>query len=220
MNGPNNPIGWCDFTWNPVKGLCPVGCNYCYARRIYERFSYDPTIRLDEKEMTAPLKLKKPAKIFVGSTIELFGSWCKYGWIERILSFVRRCPQHTFQFLTKFPRQMAQFHFPENCWCGVTIEQEKYYSARNNSLQRTAAPLRLISFEPLQSAISFDETDLDDIDWVIIGAETGNRRGKIIPEEEWIFDIVDQADDWNVPVFLKDNLKPYWSGELRQEFPE
>ena len=30
-------IEWCDSTWNPVTG-CRHGCEYCYARRIAERF--------------------------------------------------------------------------------------------------------------------------------------------------------------------------------------
>lgn len=31
-------IDWCDSTWNPVTG-CLHGCEYCYARRIAERFA-------------------------------------------------------------------------------------------------------------------------------------------------------------------------------------
>ncbi len=213
-----NGIGWCDFTCNPVKGLCPVGCDYCYARRIYERFHYDPTIRLDEKELYAPLKLKKPSRIFVGSTIELFGNWVPDKWIEDILSVAFYAPQHIFQFLTKFPQGIEKLSFPKNCWCGVTIEDDKHY-ARVYALHWANAPVKFISFEPLHSGIQFDPTDLDDINWIIIGAETDNRKGKITPREEWIQGIVDRADKWNVPVFMKDNLNPYWPGKLRQEFP-
>ena len=42
-------IEWCDYTLNPVKGLCPVGCSYCYARRLYRRFGWNPKIRLDTR---------------------------------------------------------------------------------------------------------------------------------------------------------------------------
>lgn len=219
MNGPDNPIGWCNFTWNPVKGLCPVNCPYCYARRIYERFHYDPTIRLDKKELYAPLKLKKPAKIFVDSTIELFGEWVSDDWIYDIFNIVCDVPQHTFQFLTKFPQGMNRFVFPWNCWCGVTIEDDKHY-ARAYELHWVTASVKFVSFEPLHSAIQFDPGDLDDVNWVIVGAETGTRKGKITPKEEWIQNIIDQADKWNVPVYLKNNLTPYWFGELRQEFPK
>lgn len=33
----NTRIDWCDSTWNPVTG-CKGGCDYCYARRIANRF--------------------------------------------------------------------------------------------------------------------------------------------------------------------------------------
>ena len=43
--GAKTKIDWCDSTWNPVTG-CLHGCEYCYARRIAERFGareiYDP----------------------------------------------------------------------------------------------------------------------------------------------------------------------------------
>lgn len=43
--GSKTKIDWCDSSWNPVTG-CLHGCEYCYARRIAERFGareiYDP----------------------------------------------------------------------------------------------------------------------------------------------------------------------------------
>ena len=33
-------IDWCDSTWNPVTG-CLHGCDYCYARNMARRFSYE-----------------------------------------------------------------------------------------------------------------------------------------------------------------------------------
>lgn len=34
-------IDWCDMSWNPITG-CKHGCEYCYARRMAERFGgYD-----------------------------------------------------------------------------------------------------------------------------------------------------------------------------------
>ena len=64
-------IEWCDYTVNPVKGYCPVGCPYCYARAMYDRFGWDKTIRQDTNEYLRVLNLKKPSRIFVGSTIDL-----------------------------------------------------------------------------------------------------------------------------------------------------
>ena len=219
MNGPHNPIKWCDYTWNPVKGKCPVACPYCYARRIYDRFHYDPTIRMDTKELMVIRKVKKPARIFVGSTIELFGDWIPNKWIFAILEQVRKHPQHTFQFLTKFPARMAQFLFPDNCWCGATIEDEDAVQRLDHSWRFESKPVKFLSFEPLHSSFQMYSTVFAYFNWFIIGAETGNRKGKIAPKEEWIAGLIHQAYLYDIPVYMKDNLKPYWHGELRQEFP-
>ena len=50
--GAKTKIDWCDSTWNPVTG-CLHGCEYCYARRIAERFRarqiYDPECQCQRK---------------------------------------------------------------------------------------------------------------------------------------------------------------------------
>lgn len=47
--GIKTKISWADATWNPVTG-CLHGCEYCYARKIAERFEpyeiYDPEMAL------------------------------------------------------------------------------------------------------------------------------------------------------------------------------
>src|SRR5664280_2871172 len=68
-------IDWCDYTWNPVTG-CLHGCEYCYARRMDKRFGdglFNPTFH--QKRLDEPVKVKKSAKIFVGSVSDLFGNW-------------------------------------------------------------------------------------------------------------------------------------------------
>lgn len=226
MNGPNNPIGWCDYTNNPVKGLCPITSHpWCYARRIYKRFKWDPTVRFDENELNRVFKLKKPMKIFVGSTIELFGKWVVHSWIEKILKVCWANPQHTFQFLTSYPQRYRDFSFPINCWLGATIasEDEKwkadYLSEINFDPYRDfdRKHTTFLSYEPLHGDVG---GWLCGIRWIIIGAETGNRKGKVLPKTAWIENILYHANSWNVPVFMKDNLKPYWRGKLRQEFPK
>lgn len=56
--------------------------------------------------------------------------------------------------------------------------------------------------------------------WVIIGAETGNRKDKIVPKKEWVQHIVDQCRAADVPVFMKDNLAAVWGDDLIREYPE
>lgn len=57
------------------------------------------------------------------------------------------------------------------------------------------------------------------IEWVIIGAETGSRKGKIIPQREWIESIVSECRSAGVPVFMKGSLSKIWGAPLIQEFP-
>lgn len=218
MNGPNNKIGWCDYTWNPVKGLCPMECDYCYARRIYARFHYDPTIRLDEKELLAPYKVKKPARIFVGSTIEMFHQNINGAWLRQINEVIEENPQHTFQFLYHYSPPRGVFRY--NCWLGLTVTS--YRDALPALMFSKTYPdhVKFISFEPLLGDPAMHPGTFQNIDWIIIGAESGNRKRKIKPCKEWIAGLLADADKWNLPVYMKENLKPYWHDELRQEFPE
>ena len=219
MNGPNNPIGWCDYTWNPVKGLCPVACEYCYARRIYARFHYDPEIRLDEKELMAPYKLKQPARIFCGSTIEMFHQDIHGDWLKQIIQVITDNPQHVFQFLYHFSPHRGLF--PTNCWLGLTVTS--YIDAQNAVTFSKTYPnhIKFISFEPLLGDPKIPDEVFEKIDWIIIGAESGNRKGKIRPRLEWIQDLLSEAYvHHNLPVYLKDNLKPYWHNYYPKSFPE
>ena len=91
---------------------------------------------------------------------------------------------------------------------------------RIGGLCNVKAHFKFASFEPLHSGIDGGiYRVIRNLDWLIIGAETGNRQAKIIPQKQWIEQVIKQADHWHFPIFMKDNLKPYWYGELRQEFP-
>src|SRR4030043_1978040 len=65
-------IEWTDFSSNPVRGLCPVDCkdkqgkSYCYARKLYKRFHWNPEIRFVPEEFAEWNKAKAGEKIFVG----------------------------------------------------------------------------------------------------------------------------------------------------------
>ena len=216
--GPNG-IGWTDYTWNPVKGLCPEACPYCYARRIYARFHYDPTIRLDEKELMAPYKLKKRARIFCGSTIEMFHQDISGAWLQQIVKVIKDNPQHVFQFLYHYSPHRGLF--PSNCWLGLTVTS---YLDANIALKFSKTyidNIKFISFEPLLDDPKIPDEVFENIDWMILGAETGNRKGKIKPHIEWIERLLNAADRFHLPVYMKDNLNQYRRLlKLRKEFPK
>ena len=198
-------IEWTDYTWNPVVG-CKHGCNYCYAKRMNDRFKWiekwnKPQIfveRLDE-----PYKIKKPSKIFVCSVADLFGDWIGDDWIELIMKVTRDNPQHTFQFLTKNPVRYLDFNFPENCWLGATITGKNHKDDLLRLLWLSKVPnknKRFVSIEPLLGKIN-QGTLLDNFDLVIVGAMTG--VGAVPPKKEWI----DGIEHKNI--FYKNNIKKY-----------
>jgi protein gp37 len=57
-------------------------------------------------------------------------------------------------------------------------------------------------------------------EWVIVGAETGNRKEKVIPERSWIEALVDECKKYNIPIFMKSSLEKIWGEPLIQEFPK
>ncbi len=166
---------------------------------------------------------KKPQKIFVGSMSEIF-YWDEY-WIDKIKDKIDKYPQHIFQFLTKFPEVYNWYEFPENCWLGVTITKNRdmylsmlagTFNANPNIKYNNQG---FISFEPLLEDIDDIEAyDFPNLNWVIVGAETGNRKDKVIPKKEWIENIVDYCRKHNIPIYLKDSLKDIYP-ETIKEFP-
>jgi len=216
-------IEWCDMTWNPVWG-CKNNCPYCYARKIAKRFGTTPEMRnfeltWMEKNYTKRFPAK-PKRIFVNSMSDIY--FWEHGWVERVFERIVDYPQHVFMFLTKFPESYgiwSQLIFPENCWLGITcttferlveVVLDMNHIARGNTF--------FISAEPLQNDIGNEIGRVgirENFDWLIVGAETGNRKGKTIPQREWIEELV----DIDIPLFMKDNLRPYWDGKFRQEWP-
>lgn len=234
----NPETGKQGYTLNPVKGLCPVGCSYCYARRMYKRFKWNPAITWHPEVFDGLDKIPSGSKVFIGSTMELFGDWVKHEWMLFTMNEVRLHPDLTFIFLTKHSEHLPK-EFPDNCWVGVSAtEATQYYDGVSN-IAGIKASIKFVSFEPLLEQINggecAEEYRLDSIkefDWCIIGQQTPPSK-KTEPKIEWIEEIVEACDYAGVPVFIKDNLSDLlfregllidclWTDErakIRQEFP-
>lgn len=181
-------------------------------------YNFEPTLhfyRLDE-----PQKLKKPSNIFVCSMADLFGDWIPDEWIQEVFKACEAASQHRYLFLTKNPYRYLQLSLVDKLpksprfWYGTTITQ-----AGKTPFNALDFNHNFISVEPLQEEMS-DKFPFTNVQWAIIGAETGNRKGKIVPEREWVEDIVNQCRAANVPVFMKNSLAGIWDDELTQEYPE
>ena len=209
-----NKIGWCDMTLNPVIG-CKNSCEYCYAQEINNRFKFIKNWNIPEwREKSFNKKLpKKPQRIFVGSMSEIY--YWDSEWMSKVIYKILGYPQHTFIFLTKYPEIYSNWNFPKNCLLGVTVTDNK----RLKPLWQHKGMVRFLSIEPLLKEIDIGTIDNFEPNWIIVGAETGNREEKAIPKKEWLNVIIDFCNRTGVPLYLKDSLKNIYPVEIK-EFPE
>ena len=111
-----NPDGTKGETWNPVTGCTKVsaGCKNCYAERMSTRlagrYGYpadDPfRVTLHPDRLEQPLRWRKPRRVFVCSMSDFFHPNIPLGFQAELFSIIRRCPQHTFQIMTKRTEQL------------------------------------------------------------------------------------------------------------------
>lgn len=205
-------IEWTALTWNPVTGCTKIspGCANCYAARMAKRLKAmgQPNYRngfrvtLHPHTLDAPLKMRKPRLVFVNSMSDLFHKDVPLDFIKRIFDSMARTPQHRFQILTKRSDRLialdTQLDWPPNVWMGVSVENSDYVH-RIEDLRRTGAAVKFLSLEPLLGPIP--DLDLDGIDWVIVGGESGPCARPM--DEQWAVDIRDQCMQAEVAFFFK-----------------
>jgi protein gp37 len=181
-------------------------------------FGFEPT--LHRYRLKEPRQCKEPQRIFVVSMGDLFGGWVPDKWIEEVFRACEAAPWHTYLFLTKNGvryEQLGLLPDNKNFWYGTTR------TGTNRKLECGSADHgnAFLSIEPILAPL--DEGTLNAIEywsWVILGAETGNRKGKVIPERAWVEDIVRNCDAAGVPVYMKESLEPIMGYHMRREFPE
>lgn len=119
--GDKSAIEWTEATWNPTTGCTKVspGCAHCYAETLSLRFGWSkkPWIPAHEAEnvilhperLAAPLRWKKPRRVFVDSMSDLFHDNVPSEFIDRVFAVMALTPQHTYQVLTKRPERMRKY---------------------------------------------------------------------------------------------------------------
>ena len=191
----SSKIEWTENTWNPVAGCSIIspGCQNCYAMRMAARLEamgtekyfnltrktgdkikWNGNIYLDHTALKQPYSWKKARRIFVNSMSDLFHDDVSADFIGRVWKVMEETPQHEYQILTKRPERMKSIltSLPvlENVWIGVSVESAEYNN-RINVLRNTPGHVKFISFEPLIGSVV--GADLKDIDWAIVGGESG-----------------------------------------------
>jgi len=182
-------------------------------------FGFAPTFHRYRLGEPKQWKRSKPRTIFVCSMADLFGDWVSDEWIAEVFKACKAAPMHRYLFLTKNPTRYDILHssgrLPHEFWYGTTVTESggTYFSHSEY--------LSFLSIEPLIRPIEFDRRPQQVMpDWVIVGAETGNRKGKIVPDEGWVFDIYAKCRDAGVPLLMKNSLLPIVGEEnMIREFP-
>jgi protein gp37 len=225
-------IEWTDSTWNPVVGCTKVseGCRHCYAERMARRLAamaegalakginpgrtanylavingqgrWNNTVFLDDSAVDAPCSWREPRIIFVNSMSDLFHEDVPLSFVRRVFQTMNRCPQHTFQILTKRPERVAEWSslldWSPNIWMGASIEDSRVLH-RVAALRKVSADVRFLSIEPLIGPIN--RLPLQGIHWVIVGGESGPGARPIRPE--WVRTLRDLCVQHGVPFFFK-----------------
>ena len=231
---------------HPVYELSePVRHDFHGNKREPYPYGFQPTFhryKLDE-----PQHWKKPRNIFVCSMADLFGDWVPDEWITDVFRSCDAAPQHRFLFLTKNPGRYCHLEragiMPkgDNFWFGATFDHSNWPGhdgpheipgrpttfALHGKMVHDAGDFyypaypeknRFVSFEPLLYDIGA-HIGSTGAQWHIIGAETGNRKGKVATQREWVEHIVEYSDKNHIPVFMKESLRGLMGDDFRQEFP-
>ncbi len=208
----HSKIEWTEMTWNPITGCTKVsqGCKHCYAERLakrlqamgVKRYKNGFEVTLHEDALDIPFGWKKPRLVFVNSMSDQFHEDVPLEFIQRVFETMVRCPQHTFQILTKRSQRLREIAhllpWPPNVWMGVSVEDSRVIN-RVHDLQQVPAAVRFLSCEPLIGPL--ENLPLDGIHWVIVGGESGPEARPM--KREWVDSILRQCREAEVAFFFK-----------------
>lgn len=207
-------IEWTELTWNPTTGCDKVsqGCKNCYAEKMAKRLhamgveKYKNKFQITEHPdaLNEPFKWKKRRVVFVNSMSDLFHQKVSDEFILKVFDVMNNT-EHVYQILTKQAERLLEFDqkvlkgkWPHNVWMGVSVEDSRVKD-RIDYLRQTGARVKFLSCEPLIGALP--DMNLDKIDWVIVGGESGPKARKM--DEDWVLDIMDQCKEADVRFFFK-----------------
>ncbi len=213
----SSTIEWTDATWNPVRGCKKVspGCKHCYAATFAERWRGIPghpyeqgfDLRLATDKLAEPLTWTRSRRVFVNSMSDLFQDGVPEQFIAAVFGVMDLANWHTYQVLTKRAGSMRDLvgDLPESLetkqhiWLGVSVENRRHGLPRVDALRETRAAIRFLSIEPLLENLG--TIDLTNIDWVIVGGESG--PGARPMQANWVVSILEQCRASGVPFFFK-----------------
>ena len=198
---------------------CTIGCSYCYARNNVRRFHMTEDFSRPEY-FPGKLKLmdrKRPRNLLLTGMSD-FSDWDPE-WREEVFARIGQNPQHQYIFLTKRPEKVRFSTELDNVWFGVTVTSEKEKGRIKAMREHIRAKHYQVSFEPMFDNIG--EVDFTGVEWIVVGTETGRRKGKSESKQEWVWNLTNQAHSRGIPVFMKEDLLSVMGeAQMIQELPQ
>lgn len=214
------PDGKTDQELVVLKERLPVTSKNGVTRNAAYPFGFTPT--LHEYRLDDPKTKGFGETVFVCSMADMFGEWVPEEWIMKVFDACKAAPGHRYLFLTKHPARYYELGMAgklpsdDSFWYGTTLEtpdQEAFWSNKHHTF---------VSIEPILQPFGrqlYPGGIVERTEWAILGAETGNREGKVVPERSWIERLVEDFQEIGKPVFMKDSMKEVWGEPLITEFP-
>lgn len=185
-------------------------------------FGFDPTFH--RYKLDVPKGWKKPRNVFVCSMADLFGAWVPDEWIKAVFDACKAGSQHRYLFLTKNPQRYIELSdkgllpSDDNFWFGYSATKDADLWRFHHADECPVKHL-FVSVEPILGPLEEGFSTHLPADWVIVGAETGNRASKVVPEKSWIDFIKMDCEYSGRPLFMKESLREIMGADFRQEFP-
>ncbi len=226
MKRKGNNIGWCDKTANPVTG-CPNGCEYCYARKVNDRWKWVPDFSKPQffPNRLKEFRTKEPMIIFIDSMSDI-GYW-QPEWIDRTCAAMCENPQNTYLALTKRYLMLSKLRLvcdaqyvygvpdPVRFYIGATITNNAQAQAVID-----AGGADFISFEPLLEQIKPELLTQLQCKWWIVGDLTKNGKPQCAANYMWVYGLIACARHFGTPLFMKDSMRGLVGNVFIQEFPQ
>lgn len=236
----NSGISWTHHTFNPWTGCSwkSPACDNCYAAALAKRQRGiewgpgRPRVRASEKVWREPLAWNRALeasgepnqRVFCLSMGDIFDTEVDPAWRDEVFALINKTKRLHWLLLSKRAREAVEYAkkivWPENAWIGVSVEDQAH-AYRAEIIKAIPAPVRFLSMEPLLEPV---KVNLDGIDWVIVGGESGENF-RFLPKA-WVLDVQKQCREANVPFFFKqwssftsDALGHELNGEVCHAFP-
>jgi len=172
---------------------------------VVDKDGWTGNVSYDSSELAKPYKWKKPRRIFVCSMGDLFHKNVRNIHVDFVVNAAAENPQHTFIILTKRAKNMQCYFngtglIPDNVWLGFSASTQTEFESGMKEMANINHYPKFVSLEPLIQRVYIDDY-VEDIDWVIVGGETG--PGARIIHSNWVSQIQVSCGMHGIPFFFK-----------------